>query len=185
MRVPKKSKQRRKQGVTAAGVARLAGCSHVLAGRLLKRGLTPDEIIERIKENKVREANRAASNGSPSPPLDLPVVPITSNGSLYAYHQARKEEALADFRRIQVMEKQRELIPVSYVRRWASEFLIQGRQILEWGPSELQDELAMESDPLKVRAILDAWVARVMERFSRLTSLYEPPFAGDDQPKVA
>lgn len=184
MRVPKQRKDPRKHpatasDVSAAEVGRRAGCSKQLASRLLKRGFSPDEIVQRIKSNK-EAAVAKSSNGSPGIPLlDLPALPV-ADGPSFAAAQLRKELALAQLREIEIAERRRTLIPVSYVKHWNSVFLIDGRQILEQGPSELQDRLAAESSPMKCKEILTSWIDRVSERFERLRSMWEPPFA----PKV-
>jgi hypothetical protein len=70
------------------------------------------------------------------------------------------------------MLRRGELMPVSYVRTWASRYLTDGRYTLLAGPSELQDTLAAETDPLKVNAILRAWLERVMGKFHRCERLW-------------
>ena len=63
------------------------------------------------------------------------------------------------------MERRHELIPISYVRIWASRFLVEGRDLLLGAPGELADILAAESDPLKVSAHLQRWVDRTIQRY--------------------
>jgi hypothetical protein len=104
------SKHRTKQtpGVTAAEVGRLAGCSHVLAARLLRRGFTVDEIIKRCERRRAVEAAKA---GVETPNVPVPSEPITSShAASFAYHQARKERALADYRELQVQKAKGELV---------------------------------------------------------------------------
>ena len=79
------------------------------------------------------------------------------------------------------MRRRGELMPVSYVRQWASRFLIEGRDELLKGPSELQDALAAEDDPRKVNAILRAWLDRAIAKFEQLKTLWE----GNAEEKVA
>jgi hypothetical protein len=108
MRSGKKSKHRVKQtpGVTAAEVGRLAGCSAVLARRLLLRGFSPAEIVARIAENKAREAAKTGL------PMDLPAIPLNGHGEVtpFAVSQAKKEESLAQLRALQVAKAKGELV---------------------------------------------------------------------------
>jgi hypothetical protein len=84
----------------------------------------------------------------------------------------RRARALAERGELDNMLRRGELLPVAYVRQWASRYLTDGRDTLLAGPSELQDILASESDPLKVAAILRAWLERVMAKFHQLERLW-------------
>jgi hypothetical protein len=153
-------------------VAGAAGCSKQLASRLLKRGMTKGEIIERIADNKQREAAL----------LDLPVVPVNghaANGMMpFAQAQAAKENWLAELRRIEVMKARRELMPVAYMKLWGTNFLTEAKDLWLRGPSELRDALAAESDPAKCEAIVRGFCERVVERLSQLERLWNPPWPG-------
>jgi hypothetical protein len=93
----------------------------------------------------------------------------------------RKAKAMAERSELDNMVRRGELIPVSYVRTWASRFLTDGRDTLLAGPSELQDALAAESDPLKVNAIMRSWLERAMAKFHKLDGLW----GADAEGKVA
>jgi hypothetical protein len=71
------------------------------------------------------------------------------------------------------MLRRGELMPIRYARLWGLRFLIDGRDELLKGPSELADALAAEADPLKVAAILRAWLERAMGKFEQLRMLWE------------
>ena len=94
----------------------------------------------------------------------------------------RRAKALAEHQEIENMLRRGELIPVTYVRQWASRFLIDGRDELLKGPSELADALAVEDDPLKVQATIRAWLERAMTKWHQLERLW-----GDiaDEGKIA
>jgi hypothetical protein len=70
------------------------------------------------------------------------------------------------------MLRRAELIPVAYVRKWATRYLTDGRDMLLTGPSELADMLAAEGDPLKTAAILRKWLERVMDKFHQCEQLW-------------
>jgi hypothetical protein len=85
----------------------------------------------------------------------------------------RRAKALAEHQELENMLRRGELMPVSYARKWGLRFLIDGRDELLKGASELADALAAESDPLKVAAILRAWLERTMDKFEQLRMLWE------------
>jgi hypothetical protein len=169
-------------GVSAEAIARIAKVSVQLAYKKLSRGKTASEIIvEAARWHEMQEASK----------IEIPIIPydgtngtdshtINGHGNLsYAAAQAAKERALAELRQIEVLQKKGELTPTSYFKHWASNFLIQGREILQWGPKEMRDELAAESDPFQCEAIVSRWLERVMERFYQLETLWNPPLDKD------
>jgi hypothetical protein len=165
-----KPKKKQPEAINATAIAARAGCSRQLVCRLLKRGFSEEQIIRRISENRAREAARAAvANGNGAAPVSsLPLMPWPA----FSISEARKEHLLAELRDLQLMRERGELIPVSYVKQWAATFLTEGRDILMQGPGELQDQLAAESDPLKVSAILRRWVEKILERFHKTGKLW-------------
>ena len=161
--------------MTATGIAKKAGCSRQLVARLLARGLSEAQIVARIEENRNREAARkawrnsgATANGGAPPVSDLPLMPWPT----FSISEARKEFLLAELREVQLMKERGQLIPLTYVKTWVSTFLTEGRSILMQGPSELQDVLAQEGDPVRVSAILRRWVEATMEKFYRTGKLW-------------
>jgi hypothetical protein len=171
-------------GVTAEVIAKIADVSIQLVYRKLARGKSASEII--IEAGRWRDKQQMASG-------DYPVVPyndvISTNGHSangygnlsFAAAQTAKENALAELRQLEVLEKKGELIPVAYVRHWGLNFLIQGRQILEWGPTEMRDELAAETDPVKCEAIVRRRDERVLDEFYRLEVLWTQPPGKDGE----
>jgi hypothetical protein len=182
--------KRKDSGVSATTIAKIAKVSVQLVYRKLAQGKTASEII--VEAARWRERQQLAGG------LDLPVVPIegdvasatngknghSKNGTwgnmTYAAAQTAKENALAELRQVELMEKRRELIPVVYVRHWGLTFLIEARNTLERGPSELRDELASLSDPIRCGEVMQKWVDRVIHHFYQLKTMWEPPYAGDD-----
>jgi hypothetical protein len=129
-------------GPSAAQVARDAGCSRVLAARLLKRGFTPGEICKRVEERKQREsAQRSAAppvNGYPS----------------FALSQARKEHALARLRELQADAVARAMIPREQAKTWLSHILVPLANSLRRLPGELAPEVAEISQPAEIERLL-------------------------------
>ncbi len=160
-----------KTKLTAAQIATLAGVSVQLVARKRAMGKSDRAIIAEAEQ----QAQQAA--------LKHPTVIVTNlvnghaNGHAagalsFSQAQCSKENALAELRQLELMERRRELIPVSYVKTWASRFLVEGRDILLNGLGELQDRLASESDPVKIGEILRFWVDQAMARFLQTESLW-------------
>ena len=161
----------RKAELTAQQIANCAGCSLTLVNRKLAQGKTPRQIIY--------EAEQQAQTAAQKHPTVIVTDVINGHanghaaGALsFSQAQCSKENALAELRQLELMEKRRELIPVSYVRVWASRFLTEGRDLLLNGLGELQDRLAAENDPAKISEMLRFWLDRVMERFLSLETLW-------------
>ncbi len=159
-----------KHKLTAAQVAALAGVSVQLVQRKRALGKSDRAIVAEALAQEERVAQKH------------PVVNVTdvigtnghaSNQALsYSAAQASKESWLARLRELDYQERSRELIPISYLRIWASRFLVEGRDILLNGPGELADRLASESDPRVVEEILRTWVDRVVQKFFETETLW-------------
>ena len=158
-------------GCSPTEVAREAQCSRPLASRLLARGFAKEQIVERVRSRKAREAARAVSDNSSPPANGFPVTPWPT----FSQSEARKEHYLAELRNVQLMKERGALIPVSYVRLWGTRFLVEARDVLLRGPNELADTLAVESDPLKCEVIVRKWVERIMARFDQCERLWDGP----------
>jgi hypothetical protein len=188
-------------------LSRETGYSAATISRKLSRGLSPDNIRSQARLVVAQERREAAAvhaagstppltAGNPSDPS--PERPPTSDATLlrpavaHAYEdllagdsvfeqleeaKLRRAKALAERQELENMLRRGELMPVSYVRAWASRFLIDGRDELLKGPSELADSLAAETDPLKVASILRAWLERAIGKFEQLEQLWQ----GGDQ----
>lgn len=169
----------RKTKPSAQDIANIAGVSLTLVNRKLSQGKSPRTIIY--------EAELMAQQAAQKSPVNVEVAEMTgpvnghaSNGQWsFSQAQTAKEGALAELRQLELAERRRELIPVSYVRTWASRFLVEGRDLLLAGPGELQDVIAAESDPVKCERILRCWVERALLAFFSLERLWSEPH-GDE-----
>ncbi len=163
-----------KNKLTVAQIATLAGVSVQLVQR--KRAMGKSDHV--IVAEAVLQAHAAAQKRPTVVPTDVVNGhanghAANGNGALsYSGAQAAKENALAELRQLELAQRRRELVPLAYLRAWASRFLTEGRDLLINGLSELQDKLAVESDALKVAAILRFWVDHVMTRFFSLETLW-------------
>jgi hypothetical protein len=167
-------KKRKRNGhaeFPAAQVAKLAQVSISRVYRLRQEGRSDAEIIRSARQRQEMLALRS-----------LPVTEIGgANGHApfgpvsYAASLAEKEKWAAELRRIQVMEKRRELMPVAYFRYWGINFLTEAKDLWLRGPSELRDQLASESDPLACEAIVQGFCERVVDRLAKLERLWSPP----------
>jgi hypothetical protein len=152
-------------------IANLAQVSLTLVNRKLAQGKTPRTILEEAIDHQ-----RQTLPDLPVTPLPVTNGHAAANGALsYSAAQAQKESWLAALRQLEYQQKAGALIPVEYVRIWGVRFLVEGRDILQNGPSQLADTLAAESDPRVVEQTLRAWVDRCLERFFQVETLWGEP----------
>jgi len=141
---------------------------------LMKRGMTADQIRARagVKPGKQSVAE----------PGEYEVV-MQARSRIDALEDAklRRAKALAERQEIENALRRGELMPVSYVRKWASEFLSAGRDEMLRIPGELADALAAESDAREVAAALRAAMDRVIAKFEQLDQIWQ----GQDQQAAA
>lgn len=155
-------------------LAREIGLSGAAVSKKMKAGMTAEQIRQEAAQKKGLP-RVGHSHGPGRPPsaneYDL-VVQGRERMDKLDEMKFRRAKALAERSEIDNMLKRGELMPVSYVRTWATRYLVDGRDTLLAGPSELQDVLAAEDDPLKVNAILRAWLERAMAKFHQLEKLW-------------
>lgn len=168
-------------GVNA--LAREVGLASTTISKKLQAGQTPDQIREACAQRQGRQGSRGPQPKRPPMRRDEYDLVVKGKKRLDDFDEAklRRARALADRGELENALRRGELIPVAYVRQWASRFLSDGRDALLAGPSELQDVLAAETDPVKVNAVLRAWLERVMAKFHQLDRLWG---VGDEE-KVA
>jgi hypothetical protein len=162
--------------LSASELSRLCNTSLARIYAQLGQGRTAFEIIAASQRRREQEAAKAVR----VLPIDLDLAgPPRVNGAAavpaYGESLARKEATLAELRGVELAERRKDLLPVAYFRLWATRFLVQGRDDLLKGPSELADALAAESDPIKCAVVVERWVERVMEKFYQLEKLWGPP----------
>jgi hypothetical protein len=131
------------QKPNATVLATKAGCSRQLVSRLLARGFSGQQICARIKENKVREAARAARSNAQAkipangfPALPVPVPP-------FAQSEAIKEHALSELRLLELQRRRGELLPLQPLRAISVTVAHFQRDVLWRWPDELSQELSM------------------------------------------
>jgi hypothetical protein len=157
-------------GVNA--LARECGVSPTTVSNKLRAGKTPDQIRQEAQQKRGGSRPRTAPGRPPvGHEYDLLIKGRERVGAMDEA-KLRRARALAERSEIENALRRGELIPVAYVRTWASRFLTDARDTLLTGPSELADTLAAETDPLKTAAILRAWLERVMAKFQQLDQLW-------------
>jgi hypothetical protein len=137
----KKPRAKSKANAGPADVGRAAGCSRQLAARLLKRGMSKKDIIERIEENKRREDEL----------LELPETTVNGHaaaGALtFSQAQTQKENWLAGLRRLEYEKKSDQLQDVKELRRWTLHLTVPFLQALRRLPGEMRIELENKPGP--------------------------------------
>lgn len=170
--------------LSAAELARLCNMSLTRVYAELAQGRSAFEVVATAQRRK----QRAAAREVPLLPVDVDLVVPTVNGKVpvnggvpaYSESLAAKEQWAAELKKIEVMQKRGELMPVSYARLWGTRFLVAAKDEMLKGPGEIQDALATESDPFRCRVIVERWVERVLAKFCELEKLWGPPMEGDD-----
>lgn len=160
-------------GVNA--LARETGAARSTISERMRRGQTADQIRKEMEARKGQLLPMNRSKGQGRPEVNSEYDMVVQRKSQFEEMEGwklRRQRALAERQEIENALRRGELLPVSYVRQWASRFLIEGRDELMKGPSELQDALANESDPRKCAALLRAWVDRVIAKFSESERLW-------------
>jgi hypothetical protein len=170
-----KVKGQRVVNVGVNALAREVGLTPTTISKKLKQGQTPEQIRRDAarKQGRAPTTNRKGAGRPPETESEYDLL-MQGRARLDALDEMkfRRAKALAERQEIDNMLKRGELLPVSYVRQWATRYLTDGRDMLLVGPSELADTLAAETDPLKVAAILRAWLERVMGKFHQLEKLW-------------
>jgi hypothetical protein len=173
--------------VGVLALARETGLSGAAVSMKMKAGKTPDQIRAEAAQRQGRAPASKPKPGKASPvpsgrrgpghpPLASEYDMVIKGRERYdAMDDAklRRAKALAERQEIENMLRRGELMPVAYARKWGIRFLMDGRDELLKGPSELADALAAEDDPLKVAAILRGWLDRVVTKFEQLRQLWE------------
>jgi hypothetical protein len=155
---------------SAAQIARLAGISASRVYALRAQGRSDAEIITASAQRRENLALRS-----------LPPVPVNGgnghrdNVVTFAAAQAEREIWTAKLKQLDYQERSGELVPMTYVRHWASRFLLEARDLWTRGPSELRDQLASESDPLACERIVNAFCQRVVSALYRLERIWTQP----------
>jgi hypothetical protein len=157
-------------GVNA--LARECGVSPTTVSNKLRAGKTPDQIRQEAARRGGSRPRTAPGRPAKTPgEYDL-LMKGREQTSAMDDAKLRRARALAERSEIENALRRGELIPVAYVRTWASRFLTDGRDEIMKAPGELADILAAENDPLKVSAILRTWLERVMAKFQQLEQLW-------------
>jgi hypothetical protein len=167
-------KRKTKPKVSPTAVAREASCSRQLVSRLLARGFSKQQIIDRVREQRERKAvleqgllAAGKANGHAS------AIPS------YAESQAVKEYHLAELRGIEVQIRRRQLYPLEPLRSICLTALNHLRARFGALPDELAQEFGREhAEILRTRivAIFDE-AGRVAQRECEK---YGAPWPKDD-----
>ena len=164
----------------ANALARETGLPKQTVSERMRKGQTVDQIrIYAAALGRSPKIEFPYTGAAPCPPESAEAdgayeLIVRGRHRLEAIDDAklRRARALAERGEIENALRRGELIPVAYVRTWASRFLTDGRDEILKAPGELADVLAAETDPLKVAAILRGWVERVMAKFHQFDRLW-------------
>lgn len=94
--------------------------------------------------------------------------PVTREIEVLAEAQRRKETALADKAELDVLQRRGELVPLATVNAWFAGAVVKARDILLRIGPELRDRLAVETDPIRVEAMVVEEVVRALSMLKEL-----------------
>lgn len=170
-----------KQKIANVGVnalARECGVSPTTISERMRRGQTAEQIRREYAARKgvapTKRGKRSDGQGrAPSTPNEYDML-IESRARFEELEswKMRRQKALAERQEIENMLRRGELMPVSYARLWGVKCLTAFKDELLKGPSELQDALAAESDPVKCNAIVRALMERALAKLQQLEVLW-------------
>ena len=148
-----------KKGLVQLGVnalAREVGLPKQTVSELMRRGRGPDEIrlYASMREGRSAQKAYAAVTSLRNVPKSTTAgdeyeCVLRGRERLEAIDDAklRRAKALAEHQEQENARKRGQLVPISYIHKWGTRFLVDARDELLRGPSDLQDALAAESDP--------------------------------------
>jgi hypothetical protein len=184
--IMKKSKSkggRPRSNPSPTAIAELAGCSHAVACRLLKRGMSPEAIVQRFAERSERRTNE--------PGARLPVRPVVkpgvngggAGGGPEPFHvaQSRKESTLADLRAHELAMRRGLVAPTRELNAWFATQVIRIREVLGGVAGILCDRLAVESNPAKCGALVDAEIRRALAGLKLFGERYAETLKGSGE----
>ena len=94
--------------------------------------------------------------------------PVTREIEVLAEAQRRKETALADKAELDVLQRRGELVPLATANAWFAGAVVKARDILLRIGPELRDRLAVETDPIRVEAMVVEEVVRALSMLKEL-----------------
>jgi hypothetical protein len=160
--------------VGVAALARELGISEATVSRKMKAGKSADQITREAADRKGIAPNRQGPGRAPAKKSEYDMI-IESRSRYEALEEAklRRQKALAERQEIENMLRRGELLPVSYVRKWASRLLVEAKDELLRTPSELADTLAAETDAVQVAAILRTAQERALAKLEQLKKIWQ------------
>jgi hypothetical protein len=164
----------RTQNIGVTALSKETGISLSTVSKMMTRGKTPDDIRAYAR---LKHGDRTPI----TPPPVTPTVPATDQKEFDLIMETRsrvfelevaklrRAKALAEKQEIENFVRKGELCPLSHVRQFVGQILIEGRDQIERLP-ELAGELASIDDPVKVRQILIDVAARIVAKFEELNA---------------
>lgn len=146
---------RPKQLDNDTGAQRLAielGISTNTVSRKRRAGKTDQEIRDEAAAWKAKEAKQEKT--------------LKDGKESFAEAQRRKEIALADLRELELATGRGELVKLAEVNAWISGMVVRARDILTRIAPELCDRLAKETNPQRVRELIELEVNRALTQLS-------------------
>jgi phage terminase Nu1 subunit (DNA packaging protein) len=138
-----------KPGISGAELARELGVSENTVSKKRSAGKTDDEIRQEAKLYQGKDES------------------FKSAHHLMTESKARKAAADAELAELELAEARGELVSMADVNNWVAGMILRARDILVRIGPELCDRISQESDPIKVRSVIETEVTRALRELAK------------------
>jgi phage terminase Nu1 subunit (DNA packaging protein) len=165
-----------KGDVSQAFIARSLGLSAAAITKLKKQGMPVDSVDAALawREQRLNIAARKPTPGAKQKPLPInapsstlvrpAIAPVAVPDEDHAAARTRREIAEANLAEMREAEERRELVRLAAVKSMLAKVISSTRDSLLQLPSRLAQVLSAESDPNRVRDLLDAEIHQALSR---------------------
>jgi hypothetical protein len=154
----------------------VAALRHADFRAAVERGRSKGKIAALQGQFRAAQAGRTTAVKSLSAALDTPLpetdefepigddladaLPEEPAGPDFQKSRAAKEQYLAELRRLELEQKQGDLVQLAVVNAWVAGMIIRAATILDRIPDEFADRLSQETDPVVIRDLLRTELGR-------------------------
>lgn len=171
------SKQKRTQNVGVNALSREVDLPATTVSQMMTKGWSADDIRRYAAQRHgepapaAKASKSSAENETKQSEYDMV---IETRGLIQQMEEVklRRAAALAEKAEIENMVRRGELLPKHYIRTWSLKHMIEHRDTILRMGSELADKVAAESDPRKVKEIIDAYGLRILGPIEKLYALW-------------
>jgi hypothetical protein len=163
----------RTQNIGVNALSRETGLPATTVSKMMTRGKTPDDIRAYAKLKFGERTPDGAPPVAPatptvSDPKEFDII-MQTRSQVFELEKAklRRARALAERQEIENLVKTGELYPISEMRRFMFQYMMDGRDQIARLP-ELAEEMVSIDDPVKARQVLADYGERIMAKFGQM-----------------